>query len=161
MSSLQWKQSKIQINMIDKLKNILTKLRSFNPDDIIIDEVRNNEDIITEYVSEDQLREKGINGQNVSIASYDPYSRITIEIKQEKGQPTDKVTLRDEGDFHDSFFVKVDGYSFSVSASDWKTGDLLDRYGDEILWISDENVKDFTDNYVKERLQKEFKSVFA
>ena len=46
-----------------------------------------NEYVITDMNSEDQLYEQGINRLGVNIMDYAPYSPLTIEIKKEKGQP--------------------------------------------------------------------------
>lgn len=54
--------------------------------------------------AEEQLFEQGINRLGVDIMDYAPYSPLTIAIKEEKGQPTNRVTLRDTGDFEASFF---------------------------------------------------------
>lgn len=56
--------------------------------------------------AEEQLYEQGINRLGVDIMDYAPYSPVTIEIKKALGQPTNRVTLRDEGDFESSFFWK-------------------------------------------------------
>jgi hypothetical protein len=47
--------------------------------------------------AEEQLFEQGINRLGVDIMDYRPYTPLTIAIKEEKGQPTNRVTLRDEG----------------------------------------------------------------
>lgn len=65
-------------------------------------------DIIIDMVANDQLYERGINGRGVEISSYEPYHMSTIRIKLEKGQPVDRVTLRDTGRFHRSFRLKTD-----------------------------------------------------
>ena len=50
-----------------------------------------------------QLYEYGINSLGIRIDTYDPYSPYTVRVKKEKGQPYDRVTLRDTGDFHTEF----------------------------------------------------------
>lgn len=123
-------------------ENKLNALREFrmNINKIMFDEVLDKEDFIVELITEDQLYEQGITGDERFIADFAPYSPVTIQIKQMKGQPTNRVTLRDEGDFHKSFFIKVGGDHFEVKASDSKTEELIRQYGSEIMEFTDENV---------------------
>ena len=88
-----------------KLDDLISRLKSFEDEIIkVIEEVvRENDNIILDMNAEDQLFQKGITRKGVEIASFAPYAPLTIEIKKLKGQPTSRVTLRDEGDFHRSF----------------------------------------------------------
>lgn len=107
-----------------------------------------NEAFIIDMNAEIQLYERGINRLGVDISSYEPYSEVTIWIKKEKGQPYDRVTLRDEGEFEQSFFLDVRDLDFEIKAGDWKTEDLIKRYGSEILGLTDENRADVIWGYV-------------
>ena len=64
-----------------------------------------NEAQICELNSEQQLYEYGVNALGVEISSYQPYAPTTVYDKELNGQPSDRVTLRREGDFHGSFFT--------------------------------------------------------
>ena len=66
----------------------------------------NNDAYIVDMNADEQLYEQGINRLGVDIMDYAPYSPVTIEIKKALGQPTNRVTLRDEGDFESSFFLE-------------------------------------------------------
>lgn len=65
------------------------------------------------------------------------YKDSTIEIKKSKGQPYDRVTLKDTGAFWDSINVNVATDTFLIDASDSKTQGLVKKYGDKILGLSD------------------------
>lgn len=67
------------------------------------------------------------------------YTRATVQIKQEKGQPTDKVRLHDTGDFYESIFVKIFDDVFDLDATDAKTDELTAKYGDAILDLTEQN----------------------
>ncbi len=125
----------------------------------IQDVIKNNAHWIVELNSEIQLYEKGENRKGVELASYAPYSRATIAIKREKGQPTGRVTLRDTGDFHRSFFIEYTSDSFEITASDHKTYDLVKEYGEDIFGLTDEHFKDIAEHYVKPELIKLFKKL--
>lgn len=104
------------------------------------DVIWSNDAYIVDMNAEEQLFEKGINRLGVEIMDYAPYSPVTIEIKEAKGQPTNRVTLRDEGDFESSFFLEVGDKQFEIKASDFKTEDLIKKYGRQILGLTDENI---------------------
>lgn len=141
-----------------RLEELILKLRNLEKEIISTVErvLRENQNIIIDMNVEDQLFEKGINRNGIEIASYAPYSPLTIELKRLKGQPTGRVTLRDEGDFHYSFFVEYSSEGFEVKAGDFKTKFLTDNYGAEILGLTDENVKDLAMNYIAPEIIKLF-----
>ena len=94
---------------------------------IIQNIIWDNEAYIVDLNAEEQLFEQGINRLGVEISDYAPYSPVTIAIKEAKGQPTNRVTLRDEGDFESSFYLEVGDKQFEIKASDFKAEDLIKR----------------------------------
>lgn len=116
-----------------------------------------NEAYIVDMNAEEQLFEQGINRLGVEISDYAPYSPVTIEIKEAKGQPTNRVTLRDEGDFEGSFFLEVGDKQFEIKASDFKTEDLIKKYGRQILGLTDENIAILIWQYIYPDLMDEAK----
>lgn len=137
------------MNVIDKL---LQRVETFNDnlkDGTYISEIiKENEAWICDMNTEDQLYERGVNRVGVDIMDYMPYTPKTIEIKEIKGQPTNRVTLRDEGDFHASFKVIVDKDKFTITAEDWKTEFLIRKYGRQILGLTDENAQELVNEYI-------------
>lgn len=71
-----------------------------------------------------------------------PYTNFTVQLKQEKGQRTDHVTLRDTKDFHDSIVYDLNPFegNIGIDATDVKTPDLIEKYGIDILGLTDENI---------------------
>lgn len=110
--------------------------------------LQDNEAYIVELNSEDQLFEKGENNLGVKIEDYKPYSALTIEIKHFKHQPYDRVTLRDSGDFHRSFYMQIGDDYFEIKASDPKTADLIKKYGRQILGLTDQNIAEVIWTYL-------------
>lgn len=104
------------------------------------DIIWSNDAYIVDMNAEEQLFERGINRLGVEIMDYAPYTPVTIDIKKALGQPTNRVTLRDEGDFESSFFLEVGDKQFEIKASDFKTEDLIKKYGRQILGLTDENI---------------------
>lgn len=121
------------------------------------DIIWDNDAYIIEMNAEEQLFERGINRLGVEIMDYAPYSPVTIEIKEAKGQPTNRVTLRDEGDFESSFFLEVGDKQFEIKASDFKTEDLIKKYGRQILGLTDENIAILIWQYIYPDLMDEAK----
>lgn len=119
--------------------------------------IQENEAAIIDMNAQEQLFESGENSLGVSIASYAPYSPITIEIKKLKGQPTNRVTLRDEGDFESSFYLVISDKQFEIKASDWKTEELVEKYGSSILGLTKENIASLTWDYIYPELMDTLK----
>ena len=118
-----------------------------------------NDAYIVDMNAEEQLFEQGINRLGVDIMDYAPYSPLTIAIKEEKGQPTNRVTLRDEGDFESSFYLEVGDKQFEIKASDFKTEDLIKKYGRQILGLTDENIAALIWQYIYPDLLTKAKAV--
>lgn len=98
----------------------------------------NQSEIIDLNVS--QLYDEGMTRLGVKIWDYAPYSPYTQQVKEELGQPYDRVTLRDTGAFHESFTLRIDQDGFDITAMDPKTGMLVEKYGPEIFGLTDQNL---------------------
>lgn len=127
--------------------------------DYIREAIEENEAFIIDMNTEDQLFERGVNRNEVDISDYAPYTPFTIQIKLEKGQPTNRVTLRDEGDFHSSFYIEYLDNGFELKASDEKTEKLIKKYGRQILGLTDGNLQEVIDDYVKPFLISKIRTI--
>ena len=67
------------------------------------------------------------------------YSDLTIELKEQKGQPSDRVTLRDTGDFWDDMFVQINATDYEMSSANEKTAKLEKKYGKKIFGLTKES----------------------
>lgn len=141
------------------LRNLEYRLRSFKDSLPILleDIVRDKEDVIVSAIAYDQLYRRGINGRGEKIMDYKPYTATTIKIKKQKGQPTTRVTLRDTGAFHESMYVVFDSEGFYITASDEKTQDLVEKYGEEIFRLTDKNFTRIIRSHVRKELVKRLK----
>lgn len=100
-------------------------------------------DLIIYLNTEAQLYDRGVNSDGIRLDSIGgSYASSTIAIKESKGQPTDRVTLRDSGDFYNSWIVFLnDDYDLEINADPIKeTGNLFNRWGKEIVGLTDENL---------------------
>lgn len=105
----------------------------------------------------EQLYEYGVNSLGIRIDTYRPYSPYTVKVKSQKGQPYDRVTLRDTGEFHRSFEVEFGPDSFYITATDWKVQDLVEKYGGRIFGLIGENKKELSEQYVVPETLKEIR----
>ena len=110
----------------------------------------------------EQLYKRGIDAEGVTLESIGgSYTEFTVAIKQTKGQPTNRVTLKDTGDFYDSFELAVKGEGIEIKANPIKEGISLEvRWGDDIIGLADtskeeliEKLKPLIIREVRERLE--------
>ena len=134
---------------IDKLANTdVTK---------VLVKILNNKNIqklITDLNTKVQLSDQGEDSEGKKLASIGGgYAPSTVRIKRIKRQPTNRVTLKDTGDFYSSFDVKVESNAdFTIEADTTKGSyDLTERYGDNLVGLQKENVES-----VMELLEQEF-----
>ncbi len=139
------------------IENKITALRQFDPTEVILDTALERSQDITDLVTEIQLYAEGVRGSDGEpIMAYDPYKALTIAIKTYKNQPTDRVTLRDTGDFHKSFEVQPETDGFKITATDPKTDELMARYGAGIMALTDEHLDKVRKEIFMPALQEAF-----
>jgi len=93
----------------------------------------------TEGEATSQLFEQGIDALGTSLGKY---SGFTEEQKKKDGQRFDHITLKDTGEFYNSFAVKVQNGGFLIVADPNKDdSNLFDDFGKGILGLTDENLQ--------------------
>jgi len=126
---------------IGKIHNYLKNCKKFGENIMI----KNKNHIIEENIS--QMYDLGQNIKEESLGEYTPTSKF---IKQQKGQRTDHITLRDTGDFHKGMGMKKSGETqkeseFEIKSKDWKS-DMLERGFPDIFGLNKEKLENFTKN---------------
>lgn len=122
----------------------------------VIAEARQFERYILRSNTEEQLYRRGQDAEGFDVTPF--YTPFTIQIKQAKGQPTDRVTLFDTGQFHASFYVDWRDTEFEIYARDPLTPKLAGKYGPDIFGLDDNSRRDLIDNLkgpLLENLKKE------
>lgn len=147
--------------MSNIIENLLSRVQNFeaNINKYIREEIEDIEPFICDMNAQNQLYELGVNSDNKKIADYAPYTSTTIAIKRLKGQPTNRVTLRDSGDFHASFFLDIDDYKFFIDATDDKVNKLAFKYGENIFGLTDSNINELTWEYIYPMLLDKIKNL--
>lgn len=142
--------------LIDKFKKVGEELDTGEMAKKI---VRDNDNILIDMNAQDQLYAKGVNRLGVRIDEYQPYRPLTIKVKIEKRQPYDRVTLKDTGEFYDSFYVETAEDRFYIKASDEKTNWLIKKYGAEIFGLTNDSLAEFINDYVKDEAYNRVKEI--
>lgn len=81
------------------------------------------------------------------------YARATVKLKQAKGQPADRVTLKDRGDFYRGIVAQVRGEQVENVGTDEKTAALEEKYGPDIVGVSEPHLEDFRQQLLLPELQ--------
>lgn len=137
------------MNVIDEKIKVLEDFQK-RKDEIILDLVKDIEHIILDMNIE-QLEKHGIDGEGIELPEYTDLTKI---IKRSKGQITEHVTLKDEGDFHESFFIIYKDKEFTIYSDDIKTNKLINKYGIQIFGLIAKNMEEMIDLIRPELLQK-------
>jgi hypothetical protein len=107
--------------------------------------------VLKDYVINKQLFRQGIDGDGVKLPGY---KRTTIRYKIAKGDPTDRTTLRDDGDFYRHIEVTATTQYFVVSSDVPYDDKIIKRYGKGVLKITNENMREFMDAYFLPNLKE-------
>ena len=139
----------------------------------LIDNLKKYKDSINEYMEditrsiEDEIKEINVHqqydlGQDRNGDSITPeYAESTIRYKRRKGQPTDRVTLQDTGQYHDTFKIRYEDEGFELYANDWKAGFLDKKYGKEIYGLQDEAARELADQVYQPRMIQKLKTMLS
>lgn len=124
-------------DLIGEIERIQKDIAAIDIGDMALQSVHDRDAEIIDTVTDDQLFAKGIDGTGKKIKpKYTPFTRA---IKKQKGQPDNRVTLKDSGDFYNSVFMDKTPFPVQLSATDEKTPDLFRKYGGGILAMTKKN----------------------
>ena len=136
-----------------RLDKILDKAKNLSVDAAWIFAIdRDVQNEIIRINTEDQLEEEGVDSLGNTIGDYSP---VTVFLKRLKGDRFDHITLKDEGDFHESFTIQVTNDGWILDADDSSKYDrpLFQVYGVDVLGLTDENMEFIKqmiiENYIK------------
>jgi hypothetical protein len=131
-----------------QLDQLQKRLSKFDFEKELLRIVQENDNVAIDLNTDSQLFDKGIDSRGNLLPG--PYAPFTIDIKGLKGQPTDRITLRDTGDFHDSFFMDAGSFPIKIDASDSKTSELKSDWGEDIFGLTDESLEEFRKHILPE-----------
>ena len=91
---------------------------------------------ITE-LNQQQLEKEGIDSKGIKLSPYSPsYKRV----RARKGLPTNRKTLKFEGDFHAGFYALAFDRFWEQGSKDWKEQKLTKDYGIDIFGLTPESI---------------------
>ena len=135
------------------LKSNVKKLKQGGINALIQDLVVKNASIIKGLQTNGQMY-AGIKADGSEIEP--DYKGITKIIKASKGQPYDRVTLKDTGSFYKKVFIKSDNQGFELDSADSKRDKIVTKYTEDIFGLTIENKQAFA-SYIKGQLINEIK----
>ena len=153
----QSKEMKKLIKMLEKVY--------FEIDEVIEKRVQANERYIINLNAAQMYRGEKADGTPI-LPSYAP---STILYKKKMGQPYNRVTLRDSGDFHFKELKVIamhDKFHIDTSLSSQRPYDFLMKgtkkraaYGEGVLGLNDKNIEKLFKAKLKKPLEKLFKTL--
>lgn len=85
------------------------------------------------------------------------YAERTIREKRRKGQPIDRVTLRDTEEFYKGIFVDVREDIYVTDSVDFKTAKLIENYTARIFGLGPKRKQEWVDVSLRPVFIKNFK----
>jgi hypothetical protein len=149
-----------KIAQMDIFERKIRPLEDFqeNANARVLAQVEAKEADVVRLNAEEQLYAAGVRSDGSDIEP--PYTPFTVRLKGFRGQPTDRVTLRDTGDFHRSFRLEFNADEFEIVAGDIKEQRLKAKYGDLILGLTEANTQKLIE-LIREPLIEKLKSELA
>lgn len=107
----------------------------------------------------DQLYNEGIDSRGVSLGDYTAYTK---SLKQQKGERYDHITLKDTGEFYNSFRIIFTGDALQIIANPIKDDtNLFKEFGIDIVGLTEDSMAVVTTKalqlikpYIKQQLLK-------
>jgi len=147
------------------LRNVLNSILSLDVDDLALEIAKQDslQDLVIELNTEKQLYDKGEDSTGRTLESIGgAYTPFTVSIKKAKGQPTDRVTLLDTGEFYASFTIKPFKGGFTIDADPNKDDtNLFEEWGDDVVGLNDENLQiviNFFRDAILEKINRRIKA---
>ena len=127
---------KEQINNLDSL--------IANLDQILKETVEDSLPLVEGLNRAQMFKGERSDGRKISDPPGQPYTAYTKRVKKSKGQPTDRVTLKDTGDFYDGVgAVLIWPKEIAVRSVDPKSPKLTGKYSPLIFGLNDDFLKTY------------------
>jgi hypothetical protein len=131
---------------MDALIELAKKIIAIDPNALVNEVLKDpfTQKWILDLNFQDQLFKDGIDKKGKKLKSHiaaagGVYAASTIKYKERKGQPVDRVTLKDKGDFYESAKIDLDSDGFEIEANDEKEGTILTEKWGPILGLTRDN----------------------
>ena len=136
-------------SLIDKLQSVADL--ELNEVAFKIASEKEVKDLVIRLNTKDQLFELGQDSLGDSLGEYSPF---TVEKKKDKNQPFNRITLKDTGEFYNSFVVVPYRGGFIIKANPIKEdSNLFDDFGTDIIGLNETNLSILREVYKEKTLE--------
>jgi len=135
------------------IDRLISNIEALDFNRVIRETVEETVQELTKY-QQDQLF-AGLRSDGNTI--YPSYTLLTEEIKSGKGQPTDRVTLKDTGAFYRGITVTASANSVKITSTDSKTEMLEKKYSEEIFGLNEDSAAKYSENEITPIATKKIK----
>lgn len=118
--------------MATTVVDVMKRLKAVNIQRVAVKAVQDTRDDLIAWQKDQLWSGKTSTGSFIRP----PYRPLTKIIKRRKGQPTDRVTLKDTGDFYEYIIVDIGLETYNLTSEDWKTALLTEKYTDRIFGLN-------------------------
>lgn len=155
---------------MNDIELLISQLKSFDVSAIIADILKDKRlGFIIITTIQERLESEGKDANNKSLKTdigksskgTGIYAKKTVSIKRKSGQPTDRVTLKDTGEFYNSFRSKVKANELSLTADFRNIYDnFQDSFNSEkefqsaILDLTDQELQRIFDNFIYPQIEE-------
>ena len=150
-----WSSIMPDFTVLNNLNNTVRKLQE-SVNKSIQESIKANDAEIKQLQTSQLYSGKNKENQDIKPS----YAFSTIRIKRQKGQPTDRVTLRDTGDFYRSLEIVAGGNAMIIRTILSYSIFLINKYAD-ILGLTADNWQSFIEQYTIPIIKKNFDDIIA
>lgn len=115
--------------------------------------------VVLDYLTNKQWFQKGEKSDGKKMKP--GYKAITIKLKKKKGDPYDRVTLRDTGKLYRSIDLIVGERALIMQVNVDYYRALEKKYGSKIAGIQEKFLEEFCENYIIPEIQKNIYDTIA
>lgn len=140
------------------IKAVLTNFQKLDIENVARKTIDETKETIVELNKEQLFAGKRSDGTDIKPA----YSGFTINEKEKKDQPYDRVTLKDTGAFYAGITVKVEGDKIIENSIDEKNDELFDKYATSrgnIFGLSTPYKKEYVNDQLRQAFRGNIKAV--
>ena len=146
------------MGVVDKFNRTLDELKS-SINKSIQTSIQKNENVLIDQQTEQQF-DKGQDSNGVQFVP--SYALSTKAIKRSKGQPTNRVTLKDTGNLYRSITIEANSTNAIIKPNTDYFKYLVTHYSNNnILGIQDSAMQDFLNNYTIPEIAKNFRKIIG
>lgn len=132
------------------LDQTVKKLSSFDFEKVLLKVYKDNETIILDLNTDEQLSKKGILSTGASLPGYKPFTIASKQGKSGFAGITSHMTLFGEGDFQGAFILDAKRFPLIIFSTDSKAGDLETRYTEDVYGLTKDSIQELKEQSIDE-----------